>query len=345
MTSKCKEIKISNINLTTITINAALFGILIAFLSAYAIYFRSVLNEQTNELISKAEKINKICFMRSCYFPQEGFDLWAKNINMSIDMKRKKLSISRAKEPNISSLCPLKNSEDIKELGRYMHFLSSPFWPHETNDDSFDLGNKKYIPQDLANRGEEIMRVFNILSRCYLFPEAPLETPGAFFEGLHKRIYFKNVKEVKSWLRDLETFILTMKEFKYSKSLMPPTKFLNQLKERDQKLIEDWETSKLLITFGHLDPFDIKRDFLKNVSKIETIGESTRYSLNKIENINSSILPYKSLGVILIILLILFVIGVYLPLAHPSVPKFIYFHVPMISYILLCVFIFFRLFR
>jgi len=59
MSSKCKEGKISSSNLTVITINAALFGILLAFLSAYAVYFKSVLNEQTNELMAKAGKINK----------------------------------------------------------------------------------------------------------------------------------------------------------------------------------------------------------------------------------------------------------------------------------------------
>ena len=131
MLSKCKEDKISSSNLTVITINAALFGILIAFLSAYAIYFKSVLNEQTNEVMAKAGKINEIFFIRSCYFPQKGFGPWAKNINASIEMEREKLSIARAKEPSISLLKPPKNSDDILELGRYLHFLSSPFWPQK----------------------------------------------------------------------------------------------------------------------------------------------------------------------------------------------------------------------
>lgn len=344
MPSKCKEAKISSSNLTVITINAALFGILIAFLSAYAVYFKSVLNEQTNELMDKAGKINEIFFMRSCYFPQEGFDQWAKNINVSIEMEREKLSVARAKEPSVSLLTPPKNSDDIRELGRYLHFLSSP-WPLETKDDDFDLGNKKYIPRDSANRGEEIMRIFNILAKCYLFPEAPFETPGAFFQTLPKRVYFKNVDDVKSWLIDLESFILTMKGFKYSMYLMPPSKFLNQLKDRDQKLIESWETSKLLFTFGHLDPFQIKNNFFKNVSEIEKIGESTRYRLNKIENISSTIPSYKFFGYIFIVLFLLFLFGVYIPLAFPSMPEIIYFHIPMISYLILCIFIFFKLFR
>ena len=345
MSSKCKEGKISSSKLTVITINAALFGILIAFLSAYALYFKSVLSEQTNELMAQAERINDIFFMKSCYFPQEGFDRSAKNINMAIEMVREKLSIARSEEPSISLLSPIKNSDDIRELGRYLGFLLNPYWPYETKDDSFDLGNKKYIPRDSANRGEEIMRIYNILARCYLFPEAPFETPGAFFQKQPKRVYFKNVDDVKSWLIDLESFIFTMKKVKYSMYHMPPTNFLDQLKDRDEKLIENWETSKTFITYGHLDPFQIKNNFFKNVSEIEKIGESIRYSLAKIANVNSIIPSYRSFAYIFIGLLLLFVIGVYIPLAFPSIPKAIYFHIPMISYIILCIFILFKLFR
>lgn len=335
----------NSIDLTIITINAALFGILIAFLSAYAVYFKSVLSEQTNELINEAEKINDIYFMRSCYFPEKGFGQWPQNINAAIEMEREKLSIDRKKESEISELGPLNNADDIKELGRYLHFLSNPIWSIEEKDDRYDIGNNKFIPRDLANRGEEIMRTLNIFSRSYLFPEPPFETPGAFFQRQPKRIYFKNVGEVKSWLLDLEAFILVMKQYKYSTYHMPSSEAINQLKERDSKLIESWETSKSHITFGNLDPDRIKTDFLEQVSNIESIAESTRYTLNKIENINSTIPSYSLFGYIFIALSILFISGVYAPLAFPIIPRLVYFHLPMVSYLVLCIFVLIRLFR
>lgn len=335
----------NSMNLTIITVNAALLGILIAFLSAYAVYFKSVLGEQTNELITNAEKINDIFFMRSCYFPEKGFGPWAKNINASIEMEREKLSLNRAKEPKISKLSHLKNSEDIKELGRYLHFLSDLIWTIENKNDRYDIGNGKFIPRDLANRGEEIMRVLNIFSKSYLFPEPPFETPGAFFDKLPKRVYFKNKSDVKSWLLDLEIFILEIKQYKYLTYIVPPLEALKQLQERDRELIKKWETSKLLITFGHLDPAKIKADFFAQISKIESICESTRHTLNKIENISSTIPSYSSFGYIFVALSILFLCGVYAPLAFPSLPRLIYFHIPMISYIVLCIYVFIRLFR
>jgi len=322
------------------TINAALLGILIAFVTAYTLYHKSVLHERETEVIAEAGRINNVLFTRSSYFPEEGFGEWADNVNKSILAERKKLLIQRAHEPKVTKLSPPRTAEDIRELGRYLIFLADPFGANKTPDNQFSIGNEKYIPRDLANRGEEILRVLNIFTVCYLFPEPPFETPGAFSRELQTRIYFKNIDDVQAWLSDLETFVLTINKFKYIKHLVTETKYIDQLRSRDVKLIEKWESSRLLRTFGHLDPDRLIEDFFENFDKAQNVAESSRYALNRIEHLNSSLPAKRMFSYIFVVVLpILFLLGVFAPLAFPATPNWLYLHIPILSYVCLYLFV------
>lgn len=218
--------------------------------------------------MKEAEKINEISFMRSIYYPDNGFGEWADNINKSLKHERTERLRIEIKKKNISQLSIPSTPADIKELFRYLNFLSDPF-PIAFEDESYyTIGNNKFIPRDLSNRGEEILRIINVLGHCYIFPEAAFDTDGAFKKDL-KKIYFGNIDEVRNWLSDLNEFVFQSKRFRYLIYLKPEISYLNALKERDKRLIEKWESSRLLIAFGNINPDKLFNDFLSNLKEAE----------------------------------------------------------------------------
>lgn len=334
-----KMIEINNSMITTVvTINATLIGILLAFLSAYTVYFKSLQNEQTIDLINEAGRINTITFFRSCYFspslsPKIGHD-WGDTINYDINKLREELDIKRAEEPKTRQLSPPQDINDIEKLDHYLRFLNNPPWENDNFVKNLDL------PRDPANRGEEIMRVLNMFSMCYLFPEPPFESERNFLMRERKKIYFNNVEDIKLWLKGLEQFVYGIRSQKFLLILEnSQDEYIKALKSRDQRLIEKWESHPYFRSRGFLDPVKIKEDYFKNFAIIEGIADSTRYMLNKVENLKSNILSSKTVVIFLVALLVLFAIGVYAPLACPRVPKFLYFHISFLSHIILWVWV------
>jgi len=88
-----------------IAIHATILSIIIAVAVSFAIYYKGLLYNVETSAINEAEKINNISFVRSVYFPDEGFGRSADNINASLKHERTDvLKIEPRKEKHISKL-------------------------------------------------------------------------------------------------------------------------------------------------------------------------------------------------------------------------------------------------
>lgn len=322
----------SNNLLTIVSVNATIIGILIAVILAVAVYYKQIVHEAEIQVIQQAEKINTVVFEKSTYYPAGSKSPWAKEVIRTLDFFRKNAGIKKKHETSISKYEIPISKEDISELYRYLGFLSEPLWA-TGNSDEFSLGNNKYIPRDLANRGEEIMSVINYLTLSDIFPESAFSSPVNFREGPQKHLYFSSIDDVNIWLIKIETFVFEFKKYKVSQIILPETKFIDSLKKRDRKLIAEWKKSLFRKQTGYIDPDYLFNDFMKKSEMIKSVAENTRYAYNKYEFLSKrySLMP---LFIISLLLLITFTAGVVLPLLKNNISQYIYLHLPVIFYIL-----------
>ncbi len=327
----------TSIRNTVAAINATMLGILIALVAAYAIYVNDLLRNAEFEAIAEAEKINQISFARSAYYPKN-LGHFASMVNNAIDIQRKEMSIQRNQEPVETSLLLPVNQKDFEELSRYLQFLWNPLWEMHKKDGEYSIGNNKFLPRDAANRDEEVFRVLNLMGHCHLFPDPPLETDATFSKLPPGKKYFKDIKDVFTWLHETEAFLFAVKNLRYNMAIFESnSKPFNALFLRDKKLIKKWESSIILKSYGHLDPTYLFSDFLTTSKKVQHVAEETRYKANRFQKLAERY-PSSILFVIMLLFLaILLVLGVALPLISSRVPKWLYLHVPLWSSIFIYV--------
>jgi len=324
-----------------ISIHASILSIFIAVFVAYSIYQKGVLSNFEKNVISAADKINEIYFIRSVYYPDAGFGDLARNVNKSIKYERtERLQIKIKKEKKVSEINNPKTKDDVRELFRYLHFLVEPF---QMEEEEYSIGNNKYIPKDSANRGEEILRIINILGHCYLFPEAPFATDGTFKKGIYNKMYFRNASEVREWLEHLNNFVFESKRFLYLMYLFQDIEYIKALQIRDHELIKRWESHRLLKTYGDIRPEKIYNDFIENIKRVKNIADDAQNQINFYDKLRTNF-PSKSTHIIFYILMgFVFVSSVISPMIIPNPPKYFFIHIPVAFYILLYFYGFYKL--
>jgi hypothetical protein len=324
-------------------INATLLGILIAFVAAYAIYVKDSLRSAEFEAVSEAEKINTVFFARSCYFP-DGLDDFSKMVNKKLEFDRKRMSIAKFEEPEKTSLLRPANAKDLEELSRYLDLLHYPFGTLNIKEGEYSIGNNKYLPRDAANRGEEILRVLNLMGHCHLFPDPPFETDATFSKSLQKRIYFKNIKDAADWADGAEAFLYAVKKIKFNMTVFESSsKLFDALMLRDKKLIKQWESSPITKGYGRLDPNYLFADFLANSQKVQSIADDTRFKINRFNKLKERYPSSTEFFILLSALALLLIIGVALPLTWAGTPKWLYLLIPIWSGVAIYVIIAVRL--
>lgn len=336
--SKSKKEQNNNSHLI-IAIHVPILSIFIVVFISFFINQKNILRNIENDVLEEAAEINKISFMRSVYYPNEGFGGRADNVNKSLKIERERLQILTKRENNVSQLSIPSTSADIKELFRYLNFLINPISISSTDDLNHSIGNNKFIPQDPSNRGEEILRVLNILGHSYLFPETPFDTDGIFKKGPYNKIYFGKINEVRNWLSELNEFVFQSKGFRYDiYHFKPVISYLKSLEERDKELIEKWENSRLLISFGNINPDKLFNDFISNLKAVENVANSTQEQIVRFDKQKSYFPSKTKLTVLFFILGFSFLFGVISSLLSNKLPKYFYIHLPVIFYI--CAFIY-----
>ena len=319
--------------LTIVGINATIIGILVAVVAAVAVYYIQIVREAELQVIQEADKINSVVFERSSYYPTDSKSQWAQNIVKSLNSEREKLNIEKAKEATLSKYDVPASETDISELHRYLGFLSNPLNPFAVKDTDYAIGNKKHIPQDEANRGEEILIAMNYLSQADIFPESTFPSPAAYRKGPGRRVYFASIDDVKSWLKKAAAFVTGIKQYNYIQTLLPGTRFIESLKSRDRKLIEKWKISPILRSFGYLDPDYLLNDFGNKSEIVRNVVDNTLHAYNKYQFVSKrhSLCP---LFIMSLALLIIFITGVAIPLLNNNIDRCIYVHLPVTVYIL-----------
>jgi len=174
--------------------------------------------------------------------------------------------------------------------------------------------------------------VLNILGHCYLFPESPHETDGSFKKGLYERKQFGSISEVQKWLNDLNTFIIESKSYRAQIYFFPKIESFEALRARDSQLFKKWESSRLLKTFGHIDPDKIFNDFTANLKTIEEVANNTQSQINRMTSVEKYY-PSKTMSLIFYFLVgIVFLCSVVVPMTIPNLPKYYYIHIPIAFY-------------
>lgn len=324
--------------LSIVSIHAAILSIFFTAISAFAIYSYERLQNLEMEAIQTAEQINQIYFARSTYYPK-GFD----RTDIAVENMRSTHGLNKPQpEAKNSVIHEVRTEEDIKELFRYLYFLVNRLDPDLPGT---NIGKVKFIPRDSANRGEEILKVLNVLGHSYLFPEAPSESDLYFKPGMSEKKYFKGMTALRDWLRSINAFVEGSKYLRFflaGNELGFPddggvSPYLKALKTRDKILIERWDKSPMLRSYGHREPIYLFNDFLDKARKVEKIADDTQYQINRLDIARESgLLIYALYGVFWVGLL--FLSGVFCPLLWPKTPKVFYIYFPLISYIsMVCV--------
>jgi len=315
-------------------IHASVIGIVVAVLTGLIFYVRGTINDAEMAVLHEAESINDVAFARSAYLP--GKHPLARSFVGGIDAKRLQIGALRAPEPRTTTTDVPTSAAEIEELFRYLHFLADPLHTRAGADDDYDLGNGKYIPRDIANRGEELLIVFNLISRSEIFPEQQSPNALSYTTAMPRRIYHTNAHDTEEWLVKVEAYVLGMKKYRAMQSIFPGTQFIDAMKQRDHGLIEYWESNPVPLSHGQLDPVLLLENNQEQFIRVASVAERTRYALNKYKRVNSQY-PLRIMYVLVIVFFFVFLAGVVIPLVGPTANKCVYLHLPLLAYCLLYV--------
>lgn len=301
--------KINPIDLAPL--HTTVLSIIIGVFATYFVFINGEIRAQQLEAFSKADEINRVNFKRYAYY-----------------LKNEKVFM--ASGPN--------DMEGVKKLLVELTVMAS------MSDGGVNKG-KVDIPKDPAVRGERIVGLINIIVHRYPFPEA-IDNPssGSFSLFSPEPIIFTDFEQLAQWLKDLDTVITILKPTTVIAPLSYPEvteSYLRALYLREKKNIDS--ADKLLrAAMGEQNPFNIFKDFINGLFRAEKIYHSTLKAFNRSKELKSDLVSKPYILILLISGLIIFIVGVALPLLSITTSPIFYIHLPLVYYASFFVIIIFK---
>lgn len=292
-------------------IHATVLSIIIGVFATYFVFINSEIRTQQQEALSKAEEINKVNFKRYAYYlkNEEAF---------------------MASGPN--------DMEGVKSLLIELISLASMI------QGGVNVGNME-IPKDPAIRGERIVGLINIIVHRYPFPKAiDVPSPGSFSQFRSKPILFTDFEQLTQWLKDLDTVITILKPTTYIMPLSYPAdteSYLRALYVREKEHIDSDDKFSKAVR-GEQNPINIFNDFINGMPHVEEIYHSTLSASNRANELQSNLVSKPYILIVLFSGLIIFIVGVALPLLSVPVNPLFYIHLPLVYYASFFVIIIFK---
>jgi len=301
--------KINPIDLAAL--HATVLSIIIGVFATYFVFINGEIRTQQLEAFSKADEINRVNFKRYAYY-------------------LKNEEVFMASGPN--------DMEGVKKLLGELSVIASMVYG------GVNVG-KMEIPKDPAIRGERIVGLINVIAHRYPFPKAiDIPSSGGFSRFRPEPIIFTDFEQLAQWLKDLDAVITILKPTTY---IMPQSypeateSYLRALYLREKKKI-DGADNLLRAVRGEQNPINIFNDFINGMSRAEKIYNSTLNAFNRSKKLKSNLVSKPYILTLLISGLIIFIVGVALPLLSITTSPLFYIHLPLVYYASFFVIIIFK---
>lgn len=305
-------------------IHTAILTILFAVVTTCTLLINERYQDLEAEVYKQAEQINKLFFLPTMYSP-----------------KKKIYSLSTKRNIELSNKS-LLYCGDLNQI-----FFFGPHLPNH----SLILPTGNPHPKDPLERAEIAVGLINIIGHSYPFPTTPLNMQirkYGWSERQAEAITFKNLSDVREWLKDLQEINEVLLPTTYMTILyVDPEiiiKVFNPLIEENKEENKIMTEKKQILSrelCGERDPCIILNNFRENLKKSEGIAESVKISLKKFDNFKVNLPPERILTVGFAGIFVIFILGVILPMLRNRVNKFFQIWLPSIFYIIAYGYIFY----
>jgi len=274
-------------------IHATLLAIIVASLSAYTLFISKNVQTVQQRAINEAGKINEIKFYRYSHGAVKQEEVWDKEKMVKMLYK----ILWGHDDPSVK-----ESEREFKALGIMNAIMSQ-----------YPFCNRKFKTEDghIATRGD---------------PEP---------------IIFEDFKSVVNWANEIDDITLPLISVwdgikdhiigffdRYSKREYVKTNIDFCLKNsREEKYFASDLFSKI-----HCDPVSSCKDFFSKLIEARKIMETTKYYIKEAEAYKHKAIPVEIISIIFLIILLVFIVGVILPLSRPSVNTFWLLWLPFILY-------------
>ena len=285
-------------------IHATVLTILIGITSAYYIFTRDKIHEMEMQALREAEKINQVQFVRAYYWPNAD-------------------DFSKYNDPKTNP-------------GLFLWMLFSDRTQAQNPTPEIE------IPKLPADRAEKALQIMNFLVHRYPFPESTSSSSGSVSFFPPKPLLFKDRAAIVKWSEDLERVVGSMSMWPgvLGKSV---AEYLQALTSRNKELIEQWKTDHFLQVQGHIDPYLVYNDYIQNFGRAYEINQSVKFYLNKVDMLESRLVPKKQMLIVIGSTFLAFFCGVVLPLFTGRVRRVFLLWIPCGFYIFAFSFLVYRL--
>lgn len=286
-------------------IHATVLTILIGITSAYYFFTQEKIHETEMQALREAERINQVEFVRASYYP-------------------KPEEFLKYSDP--------KNVDQSIKLAVFLAMLLS----NNTQVPGME------IPKMPADRAEKALQIMNFLVHRYPFPESISLSPGSVSSFPPKPLLFKDKVAIAKWSEDLERVIGAMSMWPdYLRKTID--QYLQALKSRNKKLIDQWKTDFRLQVQGLIDPYVVYNDYIQNLRRAYEISRSVKFYLNKLDMLESRFVPKNQILIAIGSTFIAFFCGVVLPLLIAQVRRVFLLWIPCGFYVFAFSFLIYRL--
>ena len=318
--------------LSVAVFHTAVLAIIALAISSYFLFYSQIANNMVNKVIINAEKINKIRFADSLYFPDV-------------------LDYQKYKKIDATTI-----SHYAQEIFAYLFVEDMD----GKNDKVLGLDKDSiFVPNDLAERAEKALKLLNMVLHCYPFPKSIFPSGELFHSQLSEAklidyftthtklgwgitppipLIFSNFGELNTWFKDIEN---VCKEFYYRfysavhdrKFSLFRIKCLKALAERKKEDIQKYEENlNILYSSNPIDPMYIFNDFMTKFEEVVNLVNTLKVQIVKVKLFREKI-PKKNLIIIFLVLsFIAFLTGAIIPLFLPIENKFIQLQLPAVLY-------------
>jgi len=287
-------------------IHSTMLALIIAIISAYIFLSFINLKEIESSVLEEAEKINDVHFTSSIYRPQKDEFKSIENFNVLWDLS-----------------------------ATYLWQLGDSVIPH--GPIKLDSGTYE-IPEDLSDRAEKFFRLLYYLTDRYPFPhENDVKTVNnrSPWAWTPKSMHFEDIKEVETWLSDLNDNLYSFQVTLNKIILFPDrlSKSFDKLYEKNKDLIN----KKHLIGKVEANPKELIRNFFENNYKAQNIYIMTYHQLQRYYKYKDNILSLHSSVIIFIFGILSFFAGVLWPIFNIKYNYFVSNIIPTTFYVVVLI--------